>query len=102
MNPKIFPRIFVLVSCIFAGFLYCALSVSAKPNGKKFVRPPKCNLPLDGGSCLANRSAYGFNVKTGRCERFSWGGCPANANLFHSIEECFKQCGGIPPKKIES
>lgn len=52
----------------------------------------RCLLPLDSGDCDAAFQAYGYNVETGRCEEFLWGGCGGNENRFDSLEECLGVC----------
>lgn len=37
---------------------------------------------------------YFFNVSTGRCEQFTYGGCCGNENNFETIEECKQVCSG--------
>ena len=35
-----------------------------------------------------------YNVETGLCEQFVYGGCDGNANNFATREECEATCGG--------
>jgi len=51
-----------------------------------------CSLPLDSGVCDAAFPAFGYNVDTGRCEQFIWGGCGGNENRFGSLDECLAVC----------
>ena len=51
-----------------------------------------CSLPLDSGNCDAAFPAYGYNVETGRCEQFIWGGCGGNENRFGSLDDCLEVC----------
>ncbi|VDK74857.1 unnamed protein product, partial [Dibothriocephalus latus] len=53
-----------------------------------------CELPLETGPCRAFIRRYGFNPQTGRCQLFTYGGCPGNANNFETEEECMARCGG--------
>ena len=51
-----------------------------------------CGLPKVVGPCEAAIPRFWFNATTGRCERFIYGGCGANANNFQSIEDCSAAC----------
>ena len=51
-----------------------------------------CGLPQMVGPCDAAIPRFWFNASAGRCERFIYGGCGANANNFQSIEECAAAC----------
>ena len=51
-----------------------------------------CFLPADPGPCLAAIPRYYFNLKTGVCEEFTYGGCGGNENNFETLEECNQQC----------
>ncbi|KAK2186485.1 hypothetical protein NP493_198g00036 [Ridgeia piscesae] len=42
--------------------------------------------------CAGFSLRWFFNTKTGRCERFLYGGCAGNANNFKTKEECHKTC----------
>jgi len=64
--------------------------------------PPStvCQLPLDPGWCKAYFPSWGFNVRTGRCEQFIYGGCGGNANRFKTQAECERICpAGTPPPR---
>jgi len=56
--------------------------------------PPddRCRLPLESGVCNAAFSVYGYNVETGRCEQFTYGGCDGNENRFDTLEDCLAVC----------
>lgn len=53
-----------------------------------------CELPRETGPCRAGFRRFFFNSQTGRCERFTYGGCRGNANNFHTVEECRNACPG--------
>lgn len=59
-----------------------------------------CFMAPDSGPCNASIDAFYFNVSTGVCQRFNWGGCGGNRNRFFAIEQCTKYCVGnkIPSK----
>ena len=52
-----------------------------------------CLEPITPGLCRAYIPSYGYNVTTGRCERFIYGGCGGNNNLFCTRDECENVCG---------
>ncbi|KAI0242254.1 PI-actitoxin-Axm2b [Lamellibrachia satsuma] len=59
--------------------------------------PALCKLPAVPGVCLAYFPRWFFNSKTGKCERFIYGGCGGNKNNFNRKEECDKTCWCPPP-----
>ena len=57
-------------------------------------REEVCSLSADIGPCRARIPRYFHNAKTGRCERFFYGGCLGNGNNFLTRESCEKTCRG--------
>ncbi|CAN8009769.1 unnamed protein product, partial [Ixodes pacificus] len=55
-----------------------------------------CSLPKKVGPCRAAMPRYYFDVTTGKCERFIYGGCEGNANNFHTLQQCQRTCKGRP------
>ncbi|KAK5614019.1 hypothetical protein CRENBAI_012246 [Crenichthys baileyi] len=51
-----------------------------------------CALKDEPGPCKAIKDRYFFNVNSGSCELFEYGGCGGNANNFETFEECEKAC----------
>ncbi|MED6293179.1 hypothetical protein CHARACLAT_008045, partial [Characodon lateralis] len=51
-----------------------------------------CALKDEPGPCKAIKDRYFFNVNSGSCELFEYGGCGGNANNFETVEECEKAC----------
>ncbi|CAH8530409.1 unnamed protein product [Dicrocoelium dendriticum] len=54
--------------------------------------PADCSQPIIQGNCMAYIEKYGYNEKTGKCEKFIFGGCGGNHNQFDSEEECKNTC----------
>jgi len=54
-----------------------------------------CSLPKVVGPCEAAIPRFWFNVATGQCEPFTYGGCGANANNFESAAECSRACAPV-------
>ncbi|XP_032898586.1 tissue factor pathway inhibitor 2 isoform X2 [Amblyraja radiata] len=52
----------------------------------------KCTLPRERGICRAFLRRYFYNIKTGMCERFVYGGCDGNANNFNDLYSCQLEC----------
>ena len=53
-----------------------------------------CISPKDTGPCRAAFKKWFFNVATGQCELFIYGGCMGNKNNYDSIESCKQSCTG--------
>uniref|UniRef100_H9GUT9 BPTI/Kunitz inhibitor domain-containing protein n=1 Tax=Anolis carolinensis TaxID=28377 RepID=H9GUT9_ANOCA len=51
-------------------------------------------LPKDTGPCKASIPLFYFDIRSGQCEDFVYGGCGGNANIFLTWDECFSKCGG--------
>uniref|UniRef100_A0A131Y5D8 Putative serine protease inhibitor n=1 Tax=Ixodes ricinus TaxID=34613 RepID=A0A131Y5D8_IXORI len=51
-----------------------------------------CKPAAEPGVCDAYMPRCFFNVDTGACERFIYGGCGGNANNYHSFAECERTC----------
>ncbi|MFT5042696.1 MAG: hypothetical protein ACI8TX_003689 [Hyphomicrobiaceae bacterium] len=52
-----------------------------------------CQLPPEVGDCDAAIPRLFFDARTGRCQRFIWGGCGGNANNFETLQQCADTCG---------
>ncbi|XP_030283795.1 tissue factor pathway inhibitor a [Sparus aurata] len=57
-----------------------------------FIFNELCALKDDPGHCKAIKDRFFFNVDTGRCELFEYGGCGGNANNFETLEACEETC----------
>lgn len=62
--------------------------VQAEP----FIFNELCALKDEPGPCKAIKDRFFFNVDTGRCELFEYGGCGGNANNFETLEDCEETC----------
>ncbi|XP_029967324.1 tissue factor pathway inhibitor a [Salarias fasciatus] len=51
-----------------------------------------CAMKDDPGDCKAIKDRFFFNINTGRCEVFEYGGCGGNENNFETLEECEETC----------
>ncbi|XP_062817010.1 kunitz-type serine protease inhibitor 2-like [Anolis carolinensis] len=51
-----------------------------------------CSLPRETGRCRRSLRRFYFNIETGQCEIFHYGGCGGNANNFLTQDECFSKC----------
>ncbi|XP_052579683.1 kunitz-type protease inhibitor 3 [Peromyscus californicus insignis] len=54
--------------------------------------PPLCSLPVEKGQCQAMVLRWYYSTKSGRCERFGYGGCGGNENNFLNRNECRLTC----------
>ncbi len=70
----------------------------SKPQVSLVARDPtdrRCFLSPGRGPCEALFWKYYFNLSTGSCEKFAWGGC-GDVVPFKSKEECEEVCGVRP------
>ncbi|XP_063436544.1 papilin-like [Mytilus trossulus] len=51
-----------------------------------------CDLKKDVGQCNARMSRYHYDVDSGECKQFFYGGCDGNENNFKTKQECFTDC----------
>merc|ERR1712212_65054 len=63
-------------------------------SGLEWTRPALCNLNKKTG-CEAAFPRFYFNKKTGKCEKFIYGGCGGNKNNFKKKTSCEITCGVI-------
>ncbi|NP_001267819.1 cysteine rich BMP regulator 2 precursor [Hydra vulgaris] len=52
-----------------------------------------CKLAPDTGACYAYFPRWHFDISTGTCKEFIYGGCQGNKNNFKSKDECLRLCG---------
>ncbi|CAN7939881.1 unnamed protein product, partial [Ixodes hexagonus] len=74
----------------------CQRTCKAPALGRSLSEEPDfdeaCTPTADQGPCKAYMPRWFFNVDTGACERFIYGGCGGNANNYRSFEECERTC----------
>ncbi|CAL8240662.1 unnamed protein product [Merluccius merluccius] len=51
-----------------------------------------CVMKEDAGPCKAIKERFYFDIDTGRCMMFEYGGCGGNANNFQSLQACELTC----------
>lgn len=83
----------------------CAASADGAPP-EPFIFKQLCALKSEPGPCKAIKERFFFNVDTGRCESFEYGGCGGNTNNFESLAGCEETCvvsgEPHPPSKIKA
>ncbi|XP_019897043.1 tissue factor pathway inhibitor a isoform X5 [Esox lucius] len=57
-----------------------------------FIFHELCALKKDEGPCKAVIERFYFDIDTGHCKVFEFGGCKGNANNFESLEACERMC----------
>lgn len=61
-----------------------------------FFLTARCFQERDSGLvCASYELRWHFDLKTGRCLQFWYGGCGGNENRFLTETECFSECGSI-------
>ncbi|OWK03558.1 hypothetical protein Celaphus_00008022, partial [Cervus elaphus hippelaphus] len=55
-------------------------------------KPEFCLEPELKGPCKDQMTRYFYNVKTGYCEPFVYGGCEGNKNNFQTLSDCIVTC----------
>ena len=76
---------------------YNECSAACEPKvflGEGAVRdtPILCKLQAETGMCRAYFPRYYYNLQSGQCEKFVWGGCGGNANNFEDEASCLNTC----------
>ncbi|RCN24974.1 Kunitz/Bovine pancreatic trypsin inhibitor domain protein, partial [Ancylostoma caninum] len=60
---------------------------SKTKNIKEQQVPDKCLLPIVTGPCKGKNRRYAYNNKTGKCVKFTYGGCGGNGNNFRTKKD---------------
>jgi len=58
-----------------------------------------CSLRPLRGPCRADIARWYYDVTSGSCETFWYGGCRGNANNFRSAESCRRYCRPVVDEK---
>lgn len=69
--------------------------LSIPPGGappELFIFNELCAFKDEPGPCKAIKERFFFNVDSGHCELFEYGGCGGNANNFLTLEACEETC----------
>ncbi|KAM4723716.1 kunitz-type protease inhibitor 1a isoform 2-T2 [Anableps anableps] len=53
-----------------------------------------CMVPKKSGPCRASYPRWHYNAASGKCEKFTFGGCAANKNNYMHEKECKDACSG--------
>uniref|UniRef100_A0A803YF93 WAP four-disulfide core domain 3 n=1 Tax=Meleagris gallopavo TaxID=9103 RepID=A0A803YF93_MELGA len=64
------------------------------PRGAQGCAADICHLPAVPGPCGGHELSFFYNVTSGRCETFPYGGCGGNANRFGTRAACRRACLG--------
>uniref|UniRef100_UPI00358EFB91 uncharacterized protein n=1 Tax=Myxine glutinosa TaxID=7769 RepID=UPI00358EFB91 len=56
------------------------------------VVPKPCRFRADEGPCRGFKKNYFYNMSSGACEQFVYGGCQGNSNNYKDIKTCTQYC----------
>uniref|UniRef100_A0A0K8RI19 Putative salivary kunitz domain protein n=1 Tax=Ixodes ricinus TaxID=34613 RepID=A0A0K8RI19_IXORI len=59
----------------------------------------RCTRDMEDGPCRALINRFFYNMTTGKCEQFWYGGCNGNKNNFVDESVCNAKCTGVPNKE---
>nr|AXL95648.1 conkunitzin [Conus ermineus] len=54
-----------------------------------------CNWPKETGPCRARFPSFFYDLNTGKCQDFIYGGCGGNANRFDTLDDCEQRCAVV-------
>ena len=66
--------------------------IELREDGNDEEIEPNCTLPYEVGKCRASKPRFYFNVKSGTCELFIYGGCDGNGNNYMTKTDCEESC----------
>jgi len=75
----------LLLTCFFCVNVFCTAQRIDETSGS-------CLLPIDIGPCIAHQLRWHYDITTGTCRQFHYGGCLGNANNFNTSQECLTIC----------
>ncbi|XP_047457388.1 tissue factor pathway inhibitor a isoform X2 [Mugil cephalus] len=81
----------VALSCLLR-FGSCRADRAPPPLPELFIFSEQCALKEEPGPCKAIKDRFFFDVNTGSCQHFEYGGCGGNANNFETLEQCEETC----------
>lgn len=88
---RAFPWILWICAWLYANFGFLPfIADGAQP--ELFIFHELCALKKDVGPCKTLKERFYFEIDTGRCESFEFGGCRGNANNFETLEACEGMC----------
>ncbi|XP_064832212.1 tissue factor pathway inhibitor-like [Oncorhynchus masou masou] len=70
----------------------CWKSIPDGAQPELFIFHELCALKKDEGPCKVLKERFYFEIDTGHCESFEFGGCRGNANNFETLEACEGMC----------
>ena len=85
----------------------CKSKDGQKPKDNQSENESICNQSQEVGSCRGAIPRWYYNVGSGECEEFIWGGCDGNDNNFASKLKCELRCKdsssteNVPEKKLK-
>ncbi|XP_053607897.1 inter-alpha-trypsin inhibitor-like isoform X2 [Plodia interpunctella] len=71
-------------------------------NLKEHSLPTVCHLQPDSGLCLAFIKSYYYQVDSGKCLEFTYGGCGGNLNRFATKASCEEYCSTTSDTSTET
>jgi len=60
------------------------------------VAAVECFAAVSTGDCRARLPSFYYNLQTGSCDCFIFGGCNAQGNIFSTLEACMNTCAVQP------
>ncbi|XP_014019912.1 tissue factor pathway inhibitor isoform X3 [Salmo salar] len=82
----------VLVHSAYLGSCESDTEIADGAQPELFIFHELCALKKDVGPCKTLKERFYFEIDTGRCESFEFGGCRGNANNFETLEACEGMC----------
>ncbi|KAM3608110.1 uncharacterized protein V6R79_019169 [Siganus canaliculatus] len=92
MAPLSSTKRWTLCAVSLLCFAHFTTSKQDGPLPELFIFNELCALKNDAGPCRASLPRFFFNVDSGLCELFEYGGCGGNDNNFISQEACEETC----------
>ncbi|KFM75509.1 Papilin, partial [Stegodyphus mimosarum] len=103
--PKICPAMCVSGCHCLEGFVKAADGRCVKPEecpSKSRNIEKNCLDKPDTGMCRGYFPMFYYDVQTGTCKEFIYGGCQGNGNRYATEEECLEHCRDVKGKQSSS